>query len=220
MNIRWDISQHEAGRFVNMCEAVIRNVGNGSKAATEEACKSIMNASLEQVPIDTGTLASTADYKVERRGDVKGYRYEGVVGYAGATVFGANLSSASRAGIRKEFFRESVTLGARITDAPRGGSVNPKTGLPASAYAAIVHEDLGIPHPRGGKAKFLEDPVRDFASAKFKRVAEEYWRWAIEWVWGNDYTYGRARMVRKPAYARVKLTPGQLGTNSTNRRPL
>ena len=36
--------------------------------------------------------------------------------------------------------------------------INPKTGIPTEEYALKVHEDLNMNHPRGGKAKFLEDP--------------------------------------------------------------
>ena len=45
--------------------------------------------------------------------------------------------------------------------------ISPKTGQKASEYALIVHEDLNADHPVG-KAKFLEDPVRRYAS-KFVR---------------------------------------------------
>ena len=39
--------------------------------------------------------------------------------------------------------------------------INPKTGIPTEEYALRVHEDLDMNHPRGGKAKFLEDPYYD-----------------------------------------------------------
>ena len=61
-------------------------------------------------------------------------------------------------------------------------AINPKNGLPASAYAAIVHEDLSMPHPRGGKAKFLEDPVRDYAASRFRRTLMNHWKYSIEWM--------------------------------------
>lgn len=54
-----------------------------------------------------------------------------------------------------------------------GDPVNPKTGKPASAYAVAVHEDLSAVHPIG-KAKFLEDPVRAYASKKFPRTVFKY----------------------------------------------
>lgn len=43
-----------------------------------------------------------------------------------------------------------------------GDPVNPRTLQPASYYMIAVHEDLSAHHPTG-KAKFLEDPVNDYA---------------------------------------------------------
>lgn len=43
-----------------------------------------------------------------------------------------------------------------------GDPINPKNGKRASEYAREVHEDLSVYH-KNGKAKFLEDPLRDFA---------------------------------------------------------
>lgn len=46
---------------------------------------------------------------------------------------------------------------------------NPNSGLPVKAYMMRVHEDLTIPH-KIGKAKFLEDPIREYAAVKFPRT--------------------------------------------------
>lgn len=54
-----------------------------------------------------------------------------------------------------------------------GDPINPKTGRPASAYMVDVHEDLSARH-RNGKAKFLEDPVREYANNNFKRTVFKY----------------------------------------------
>lgn len=54
-----------------------------------------------------------------------------------------------------------------------GDPVNPKTGRPASSYMLAVHEDLDAFHPIG-KAKYLEDPVRDYAANKFRRTVFKY----------------------------------------------
>lgn len=54
-----------------------------------------------------------------------------------------------------------------------GDPVNPKTGKPASYYAVYVHEDLQAQHPVG-KAKFLEDPVREYAREKYPRTIFKY----------------------------------------------
>lgn len=149
MNIQWYISKGDVNSFARSIEAVIRNVGRGTKAATDQACREILEASLAQVPRDTGTLANTGFYEVIRRAAVKGYSYEGIIGYAGAVGSG--------------FSRDAV---------------NPKTGKAASSYAVIVHEDLTSAH-LAGKAKFLEDPIREYAS-RFPRVAERHWSYALE----------------------------------------
>jgi hypothetical protein len=47
-----------------------------------------------------------------------------------------------------------------------GDPVNPRTQQPASQYMVAVHEDLNANHPNGGKAKFLEDPVREYQRSK------------------------------------------------------
>ena len=151
MRLDFYISPNEQRKFASSLEVLLRNVGRATKAGTEQACKEVLEASLEQVPRDTGTLAATAFYTVQRRGAVKGYTYEGIVGYAG--MAGAGYGS---------------------------DRVNIKSGASASAYAFKVHEDVDAKHPNGGKAKFLEDPARAYAESRFKRVAETYWRYAID----------------------------------------
>jgi len=54
-----------------------------------------------------------------------------------------------------------------------GDPINPLTGLPASSYMVEVHEDLSARHPTG-KAKFLEDPVREYGEKSFKRTVFKY----------------------------------------------
>lgn len=54
-----------------------------------------------------------------------------------------------------------------------GDPINPTTGMPASSYMVAVHEDLNATHPIG-KAKFLEDPVREYAAKNFKRTVFKF----------------------------------------------
>jgi len=54
-----------------------------------------------------------------------------------------------------------------------GDPVNPKTGKRASSYMVKLHEDMSAPHVNG-KAKFLEDPVREYAEGKFYRTIFQY----------------------------------------------
>ncbi len=60
-----------------------------------------------------------------------------------------------------------------------GSAINPKTGIPVMDYAVVVHEDLEAVHPIG-KAKFLEDPIRDYAAEKFPRTVIKHVGPAIE----------------------------------------
>lgn len=156
MRINFLIDQRELGRFDAACEAIITNVGRGTKAATVEAVSTILNDALQQVPVETGTLANSIFGGTYRRADIKGYTYAGVVG------FGAPDSIDNVDWIKE----------------PNDG-INPKSGVKASAYATRVHEDLDASHPNGGKAKFLEDPVRDYAANNFARTAVTYWKRAI-----------------------------------------
>lgn len=165
MRIDFNISQTEAGKFRTACEAAIRNVGEGTKAATEFAAWSIMSDSLNEVPIDTGTLISSAYLGISRRTDLKNYRYGAILGYG-----------------QPEGLSGQVDFGPVEWAMPPTNGVNPKNGFQASTYAARVHEDLDMPHPRGGKAKFLEDPVRNWAAGKFARTAMTYWKQAIEYT--------------------------------------
>lgn len=151
MRLDFYISPKEHDKFASALEVVVRNVGRATKTATIQACEEILEQSLEQVPRDTETLASTAFYNVSRRMATKNYTYEGVIGYAGMAGAGVNHDR-----------------------------LNPKSRAMASSYAVRVHEDLNALHPNGGKAKFLEDPVRAYANGRFKRVAETHWRYAIE----------------------------------------
>ena len=131
-NITFD--RQSLKKFEAACEAAIRNVSTGSKKATIEACEEIMRNSKEQVPRETQTLLMSAFYEVRQRGDAKGYKYEGIVGYGG-----------------------------------NGNPVNPTSGLTAAEYMVAVHEDMVAVHPNG-KAKFLEDPVREYGANNFKQT--------------------------------------------------
>ncbi|MMZ45705.1 hypothetical protein D3C75_232940 [compost metagenome] len=48
--------------------------------------------------------------------------------------------------------------------------VNPKTGRSTNDYMVVVHEDLSAHHPKG-KAKFLEDPIREYQMSFGARAA-------------------------------------------------
>lgn len=150
MRIEFRISNAVQNAFKSSLEAALFNIDTATKRGTDQACREILEESLKQVPRDTGTLASTAFYEVQRNA-TKRYTYRGVIGYAG-------------------------TAGSAIEH----DKLNPSSAAMASSYAVRVHEDLDAKHPNGGKAKFLEDPVRSYGASRFKRVAETNWRYAID----------------------------------------
>jgi hypothetical protein len=67
-------------------------------------------------------------------------------------------------GNSKTGFESTVGYGAK-------GGRNPKSGMAATEYMIVVHEDLSAKHPVG-KAKYLEDPVRAYQ----KRLAPNFAR--------------------------------------------
>lgn len=157
MRINFTIDRREVNKFEAACEAMITNVGRGTKAASIEAVNTILTDALTQVPVETGTLANSIYGGTFRRLDVKGYTYGGLVG------FGQPQSTSNVDWIREP-----------------NDAVNPRSGVKASAYATKVHEDLDAFHANGGKAKFLEDPVRSYAADNFARTAVNYWKRAID----------------------------------------
>lgn len=60
-----------------------------------------------------------------------------------------------------------------------GNPINPKNGHAASDYMVDVHEDLSVYH-KVGKAKFLEDPIREYYTEKFPRTVMEYVESALD----------------------------------------
>lgn len=136
----FSVSKQDINTFAATCEFAIRNIGRGTKKATEAAAKEIMDESKRQVPKLTETLLASAFYEVTRRTDTAAttWAYEALLGYGG-----------------------------------NGNPINPVTGKPASSYMVVVHENLDVFHPVG-KAKFLEDPVREYADKNFKRTVFKY----------------------------------------------
>lgn len=179
MKVNFHISHSSKKQFVRACEAAIINVGSGTKMAVTEAAQEIMLESMNQVPRDTGTLASTAYVGVSRRVDVKNYRYGAILGY------GRYGGVASLSG-----------LGDIEWMWPPNNKRNPKNGLYASVYATMVHENLMVKH-KTGKAKFLEDPIRAWAAGRFERTVAEYWRTAIQRTSVTSLTSMSNRQINK-----------------------
>lgn len=140
MRVTMDMSHKQLNEFYANCEAIVSKVGKGTRKALVEACNIISEASLNQVPRDTDTLALSHFWEVT--GNYK-------TGWTARIGYGGN-----------------------------GDPVNPRTGRRASTYMVAVHEDLDAYHIQG-KAKFLEDPIREFAQERFPRTVIRHVQGAI-----------------------------------------
>lgn len=56
--------------------------------------------------------------------------------------------------------RSELKVAIKIGYGCNGDAYNEKSKMWASRYAVLVHEDMTLNHPNGGKAKFFEDPLR------------------------------------------------------------
>ena len=120
-------------QFIKDLERYGEEVADKCLAAMMEAEDTLISASLEQVPRDTGSLAASTFSETTKTSN----SIEGIVGYGGGNE-----------------------------------QINPKTRESTAEYAVQVHEDLSMPHPRGGKAKFLEDPSIEMKD-KFTNIVRE-----------------------------------------------
>lgn len=215
MRVDFHISNSERGNFHVACEAAIRNVGGSTKAAVEEAAFEIMSESMAQVPVDTGALIQSAFVGIAKRSNIKSSSFGAVLGYGSYHGIGSAIGPTVTKGGDKPGAIPELGIGTYSVDmsvglggiewmvAPRN-VINPKTGLPADSYAPIVHEDLNMPHPNGGKAKFLEDPINEWAAGRFSRVAQNYWRTAISYI---NHSYNFRRIYHRNHEVTYKLAP-------------
>ena len=75
---------------------------------------------------------------------------------------------------RTDVSEKSYVYEATLGYGGNGDPVNYRTGKPTSYYMVAVHERLDTAHDPGTKAKFLEDPVREYAEKNFERTVFKY----------------------------------------------
>lgn len=78
MKLKITVDKHSVNDTAQNLEAIVTGVHYGAKWATERACQDIEAMSLEQVPIETGTLAASIGHVVEKRSSK---RFVGIVSY-------------------------------------------------------------------------------------------------------------------------------------------
>ena len=78
MKLKITVDKSSCADTIQNLEAVVSGVHYGAMWATEQACKDIEEMSLEQVPRETGTLASSIGHVVEKH---PSKRFVGIVSY-------------------------------------------------------------------------------------------------------------------------------------------
>ena len=119
--------------------------------ALRTGAEAILTEAIDETPVDTGTLRRSGTVTV------------------GAVPSGAQVYASAKAGTKmKNAFREAI------------GSEKAVYISFNTPYARRQHEELGYNHPRGGKAKYLEDPfnrnkkkVLQYAEKQVKKALEK-----------------------------------------------
>ncbi|PKY66982.1 hypothetical protein CYJ25_01710 [Schaalia turicensis] len=91
-------------------------------------------------------------------------------GMRGLTKAGHHLLSEA---VNQTPIRDGILRGSGAVSRPDSKTVAVSFDTP---YAVRQHEELGYNHPKGGKAKYLEDPLHDEDATMRALVAVEIWR--------------------------------------------
>lgn len=81
-----------------------------------------------------------------------------------------NLAPVDTGKLRKSVDPDVKIRGHKITASVTFSAKNPETGYD---YALIQHEDLTFKHPKGGQAKYLEQPLKENQERYKKYVADK-----------------------------------------------
>ena len=110
--------------------------------ALRTGAEAILTEAIDEAPVDTGTLRRSGTVTVGKLPD-------------GARVFeAAEAGNEMKDAFQKKIGKEKAVYISFNTP-----------------YARRQHEELGYEHPRGGKAKYLEDPFR-LLKQKVLKMAE------------------------------------------------
>lgn len=91
-----------------------------------------------------------------------------------APVDTGDLRGSGTAAFGDNVIAEGTKEGSVIVTGRAGRSAKPEVTVGFSVpYAHRQHEDLEYHHPRGGKAKYLEDPLKQNAKQYVRHIAEK-----------------------------------------------
>jgi hypothetical protein len=116
-----------------------------------EKMKEVSIEGLEEVGLDL--LGKAVRQAPVDTGDLRG---------SGSVSFGGNVIA------------QGTKEGGVVATGKAGRSAKPEVTVGFSVpYAHRQHEDLEYHHPRGGKAKYLEDPLKQNAKQYVRHIAEK-----------------------------------------------
>lgn len=82
--------------------------------------------------------------------------------------------------LKDSTYIKETSNGVELGYGDENDKINPKTGIPASKYMLEVHENLQMPHPNGGEAKFLEKAFYEEVEKLGNDFAKEVVKGAIK----------------------------------------
>jgi len=127
-----------------------------------ENTEDLLSKAMRDAPIDEGTLRASGSAVVLANGKPVARR--------GTQAFKAEMGATVGEGRLPEMAEQGVEIGHRVTERTAvaeghlGDAVVGQVGFNAP-YALVQHERLDFHHPKGGKAKYLEDNVKGQADA-------------------------------------------------------
>ena len=121
--------------------------------AMVENTEDLLGESMKRAPVDEGFLRGSGSARVNRGGTSRAARGKDEAGEPTAT-----LRAVEGSDIGALYNAEGAVIEGEV-------SFN-------TPYAARQHEELGWKHPRGGEAKYLENPLKERAQMYLKNLAD------------------------------------------------
>ena len=121
--------------------------------ALVENTEDLLGESMKRAPVDEGFLRGSGSARVNRGGTSHGVRGKDEAGLPTATLRAVSGSD----------------IGALVN--AEGAVVEGEVSF-NTVYAARQHEELGWKHPRGGEAKYLENPLKERTPKYLQNLAK------------------------------------------------
>ncbi len=138
---------------------VFARVQEGAKRVMIDAANEVLAQAMDKAPIDEGTLRASGYATVYVNGKrVAGQHARATNAETGAPIAKGKLSEAAEAGTQISH----TTTTSTPTKEGLGNDVVGVVGF-NTPYALEQHERTDFVHPKGGQAKYLEEPVKDMS---------------------------------------------------------